>query len=33
MVFGPYLAMCLCVNGMVWSKHVHGRIVGVNEGV
>jgi hypothetical protein len=33
MVSSPYLAMCLCVNGMVWNKHVHGGIVRVDEGV
>jgi hypothetical protein len=33
MVSGPYRAMCLCVNGMVWEKHVHRRIVEAYEGV
>jgi hypothetical protein len=33
MVSGPCLAMCPCVNGMVWNKHVHGGLVGADEGV
>jgi hypothetical protein len=32
-VSGPCLAMCLCVDGIVWNRHVHGGIVGAGEGV